>query len=74
MEAREIMKISEKVEIVGYIGFYIIVILFLVFYEEKVDYFVSYGSDKSKLIVNIISVLVAIVIAFRLKAIFVRKK
>lgn len=42
-------------------------------YHKKIDDFITYGSDKAKATVNITSVFVAIIIAFRLNAIFTRR-
>jgi hypothetical protein len=73
MEARAQMKKRDKYEIGLYASIYTAIIILLVVYQSKVNDFIDYGSEQAKTSVNIVSVIVSIIIAFRLKSIFVRK-
>jgi hypothetical protein len=74
METRSQMKKTDKIEIAFYAGIYVLVIIFLVFNQGIVDEFIEHGNEKAKYCVNIVSVAISVIIAFRLKNLYHKNK
>jgi len=74
MEARILMIKRYKIEILLYICIYVLVILFLILNQDKIDQYITYGNESTKQYINIISVIAGVIILFRLKSIYLNNK